>query len=121
MPKLTEAGRQARIADYRSGLLQKLSGRVINTRTTHADLVSDQGKPMASLDGEIILEKDLYPDGKLRGVVSVHPDALAAILPDIKADKDNRMGWKRHLDKFKAEGVDITAGVSDPQPSEYEP
>jgi len=123
MANLTPTARQARITAYRDGLKQKLAHRLIDTKKAEfADLYADKNpaKKMSSLNGEIILEKDLYPDGTLRGVVSVNPDDLAAILPDIKKDIDDKMGWKKYLDKFKAEGVDILAGITDPQPSEYE-
>lgn len=123
MANLTSAARQTRITAYRDGLKLKLADRLIDTKkAAFADLIGDKNpkKPMSSLNGEIILERDLAEDGSLKGVVSVHPDALAAILPDLKADTLDKMGWKKHLDKFKAEGKDILAGVADPQPSEYE-
>ncbi len=123
MANLTEAAKQARITAYRDSLKIKLSHRIIDTgKPAFTDLIADKDpkKPMSSLNGEIILEKDLYPDGSLRGVVSVHPDALAAMLPDILADTNDAMGWKKHLDKFKAEGVDLLARVPDPKPGDYE-
>ena len=123
MPNLTEAAKQARIATYKPTLLAKLAHRVIDTKKPDfADLIADKNpkKPMDSLNGEIILERDLAEDGSLKGVVSVHPDALASMLPDIKADTQDKMGWKKHLDRFKAEGKDILAGVSNPKSSEYE-
>lgn len=123
MTNLTSAARQARIAAYKDSLKQKLAHRLIDTtKPAFADLYADKNpaKKMSSLNGEIILEKDLYPDDTLRGVVSINPDDLAAILPDIKADSSDKMGWKKHLDKFKAEGVDILADITAPQSSEYE-
>lgn len=121
MAKLTEAARQARITAYRDTLKQKLAHRLIDTKKPEfANLKSDKGKPMSSLNGEIILEIDQYPDGRLRGVISANPDDLAAMLPDIKADTTNKMGWKKHLDIFKAEDKDILEGVTNPLPEEYE-
>ena len=123
MAKLTEVARQARVIAYKDSLKTKLAKRLIDTgKPEFADLFADKNpaKKMDSLNGEIILERDLYPDGTLRGVVSVNPDDLAAMLPDIKKDSDNKMGWKKHLDKFAAEGIDIITGVADSRASEYE-
>jgi len=123
MANLSEAARQARIAAHRDTLKQKLAHRLIDTKVpAFADLIADKNpnKPMDSLNGEIILERDLAADGSLKGVVSVHPDALACMLPDIKADTQDKMGWKKHLDKFRAEGKDILVGVAQPSPTEYE-
>ncbi len=123
MANLTSAAKQARIAAYKNGLKLKLAHRLIDTKNVaFADLIADKNpkKPMSSLNGEIILERDLAEDGSLKGVVSVHPDALASMLPDIKVDTTNKTGWKKHLDKFTAEGKDILVGVASPQPSEYE-
>lgn len=123
MANLTDTAKQARITAYKDTLRQKLADRLIDTKkAAFADLYADKNpnKPMSSLNGDIILERDLAADGSLKGVVSVHPDALAAMLPDIKADTTDKMGWKKHLDKFKAEGVDILSGVANPSPSEFE-
>jgi len=123
MPKLTEAAKQARITAYRDTLKTRLAHRLIDTKkAAFVDLIADKNpkKPMDNLNGEIILERDLAKDGSLKGVVSVHPDALAAMLPDIKTDTTDKMGWKKHLDKFNAEGKDILIGVADPQSSEFE-
>lgn len=123
MANLSQIAKQARIIAYSNTLKQRLSDRLIDTKkAAFADLIADKNpkKPMSSLNGEIILERDLAADGSLKGVVSVNPDDLAAMLPDIKTDTQDKMGWKKHLDKFKAEGKDILAGVANPQASEYE-
>ncbi len=122
MLKLTPAARQARITAYRQTVLTQLAHRVINVATTHTDLYADgdPSKKMASLNGAVLLERDLFPDGKLRGVVSIDVNALAAQLPDLKADTTDAMGWKKHLDAFAAEGVDLLANVALPVPSEYD-
>lgn len=123
MPKLTPAARQARIQALLPTVLTRLSHRVIDTaKPAFTDLYADgnPAKRMDSLNGAIILERDLYSDGRLRGVVSVDVDDLAAILPDLKADTTNKTGWKKHMDRFAIEGVDLLAGVPDPQPSEYD-
>lgn len=123
MANLTSVAKQARIIAYGNGLKLKLADKIIDTkRAEFADLYADgnPAKKMESLNGEIILERDLAEDGSLKGIVSVHPDALASMLPDIKADTLNKMGWKKHLDKFKAEGKDILIGVADPHSDEYE-
>lgn len=123
MPKLTPAARQARIQLLKATVLTRLAHRVIDvSQPAFSDLYADgnPAKQMATLNGVIILERDLYPDGRLRGVVSIDADDLAAALPDIKADTQDKTGWKRHLDKFAAEGVDLLAGVPDPQASEYD-
>jgi len=121
---LNGTARQARIAAYKNKVKQKLANKIIDTsKPEFADLVSDRGQPMSSLNGEIILERDLREDGSLKGVVSVNPDDLAAILPDLKNDTENKSGWKKHLDKFKAEGIDIDGlfkDVADPTPDELE-
>ncbi len=122
MANLTSAARLARITAYKDTLKQKLADKIIDTKKdAFADLIADKNpkKPMSSLNGMIVLERDLAEDGSLKGVVSVHPDDLASMLPDIKADTLNKMGWKKHLDKFKAEGKDILANVADPQLNEY--
>jgi len=123
MANLSGTAKQARITAYKDGLKSKLAHRLIDTKNVaFADLIADKNpnKPMSSLNGEIILERDLAEDGSLKGVVSVNPDALASMLPDIKADTTDKMGWKKHLDKFQAEGVNILTGVADPQPGEFE-
>jgi len=121
---LNGTARQARIAAYKNKVKQKLANKIIDTsKPEFADLVSDRGQPMSSLNGAIILERDLGEDGRLRGVVSIDVDDLAAILPDLKNDTENKSGWKKHLDKFKAEGIDVDgllADVTDPDSSEYE-
>jgi len=79
-------------------------------------------KTMTSLNGAILLERDLRDDGRLKGVVSGDVDDLASILPDIKTDTENKLGWKKWLDMFFAEGLpDILEGVADPTPDEYDP
>lgn len=123
MPKLTETARQARIIAYRSGVVQKLSARIIDvSKPEFTDLFADgnPAKKISSLNGTIILERDLYPDGRLRGVISVDIDDLASMLPELKADILDKTGWKKHLDKFVAEGKDILVGVVDPVVSEYD-
>lgn len=124
MAKLTEVARQARITTHRDKVLTKLGYRIIDvSKPAFADLYADgnPAKKMESLNGAVILERDLYPDGRLKGVVSVDVPDLAALLPDIKMDTTNVMGWKKHVDKFIAEGVtNLFDGVPDPQPSEYE-
>lgn len=122
---ISQVARQARITKYSEKVKQKLAGRIIDVdKPEFADLIADRNpnKPMSSLNGAIILERDLREDGSLKGVVSVDVDDLAAMLPDLKKDKDNKTGWKKHLDKFKAEGIDILKDISiaDPTPDEYE-
>lgn len=122
---ISQVARQARITKYRDKLKQKLAGRIIDTsKPEFADLIADRNpfKPMSSLNGAIILERDLREDGSLKGVRSVDVDDLAAMLPELKKDKDNKTGWKKHLEKFKAEGIDILKDISiaDPTPDEYE-
>ena len=123
MAILNHTARQARIATYKPGIITKLAGKIIDTgKPEFADLKSDKGKPMSSLNGEIILERDLRPDGSLKGVISVHPDNLAAILPELKNATLDKTGWKKHLDQFKVDGVDLLQEISiaDPTPDEYE-
>ncbi len=122
---LSQVARQARIIKYKDKVKQKLASRIIDTnKPEFADLIADRNpkKLMTSLNGAIILERDLREDGSLKGVVSIDVDDLAAMLPDLKKDKDNKTGWKKHLDKFKAEGIDILKSISiaDPTPDEYE-
>lgn len=122
MAILNKAARQARITAYKNPLMQKLASKIIDVdEVEFLDLVSDKGVPMRSLNGDIILERDLRGDGSLKGVVSISPDNLAAILPDLKNDTEDKMGWKKYLDEWQAEGVDdIFDGVADPTPDEYE-
>lgn len=120
---LNKVARQARIASYKNKVKQKLAGKIIDTsKPEFADLFADRNplKKMTSLNGAIILERDLREDGSLKGVVSVDVDDLAAMLPDLKKDTENRSGWKKHLDRWKAEGIDILIDVADPTPDEYE-
>lgn len=124
MPTLTPVARQARIQAYKATVLTRLAHRVIDvSKPGFVDLYADGDpkKKIASLNGAIILERDLYPDGRLRGVVSVDADDLAAMLPDLKADTLDATGWKKHLDRFAIEGVDLLAGIPAPLASEYEP
>lgn len=125
MAKINEVARQARITAYKSEILTKLAGKIIDTsKPEFSDLIADKDpdKPMSSLNGEIILERDLREDGSLKGVISVHPDALAAMLPELKNDTEDKGGWKKHLDKFKADSVDLLQeiNIADPTPDEYE-
>lgn len=121
MTDLNEEARQARITAYKSDLEQKLKPKLIDTKKKKfSDLVNDRGRPVESLNGQIILGRDLTEDGKLKGVMSAGLDDLAAILPDIKVDVNNKTGWKKHLDRWKSEGIDILEGVADPMPDEYE-
>lgn len=122
MQILNEVARQARIVTYRAKIQQKLASKIIDTgKPEFADLVNDKGVPMSSLNGEILLRKDFRADGTLEGVVSVSPDNLAAMLPDIKVDIDNRTGYNKKLDEWKEEGLeDILKDVVDPTPDEYE-
>ncbi len=124
MAVLSTAARKTRITAYKSKMLQRLESKVIDTnKPEFADLKTNAGKLMSSLGGEIILERDLRQDGSLRGAYSVSPDALAAMLPDIKVDTANVSGWKRHLDRWRGEGIDVDGlftGVADPRPDEYE-
>lgn len=125
MAKLSIVARQARVAAYKDKVKQQLARKIIDfSKEEFCDLIADNnpGKPIVSLNGAIILERDLREDGSLKGVVSVDVDDLAAMLPELKKDKDNKTGWKKHLDKFKAEGIDIlkSINISDPTPDEYE-
>lgn len=125
MAILNQVAKQARITAYKNKVKQKLASKIIDTsKPEFSDLFAnrDPKQPMSSLNGEIILERDLREDGSLKGVVSVSPDALAAMLPDLKNDTEDKAGWKKHLDKFKAEGVDLLQEISvaDSTPDEYE-
>jgi len=120
MATLNATARQARIAAYRGKVKQKLASKIIDTRKREfADLKSDRGKKMSSLNGAILLERDVK-GGILKGVVSIDIDDLAAMLPDLKKDTKNKAGWKKYLDQWKAEGIDILKDVADPTPDEYE-
>ncbi|MBA7475665.1 hypothetical protein ES707_11037 [subsurface metagenome] len=122
--EINKVARLARIGAYKNKVKQKLASRIIDTsKPEFADLIAnkDPQKLMSSLNGEIILERDLNTDGSLRGVVSVSVDDLASMLPDLKKDTEDKGGWKKHLDKFKAEGLeDILKDVADPTPDEFE-
>ncbi|MBA7564250.1 hypothetical protein ES708_05912 [subsurface metagenome] len=48
------------------------------------------------------------------------PASNHILLPDLKKDTKNKAGWKKHLDRWKAEGIDILKDVADPIPDEYE-
>ncbi len=119
---ITKAAKETRIARYKDDVKRKMSKMIADTaKAGFKDLKTDKGKPMYTLNGEIILERDWWPDGRLKGVVSVHPDALAAMLPELKNDIDDKMGYKKYLDKWRSDGVeDIFEGVADPTPDEYE-
>lgn len=120
--KINAIARQARIGAYGSSLRQKLKDKIIDTsKPAFADLVSNRGKPMESLNGEIILDRELAENGTLMGVHSVSLDSLAVLLPELKQDAEDKAGWKKWLDQWKAEGLnDILVGVADPNPDEYE-
>jgi len=76
-----------------------------------------------SLDGEILLEEDRTEDGRLRGVISVSVEAFLD-LPDVAnpgkkrrdrprftyeemvaCDPEDTQGYKKYLDKWRAEGL----------------
>jgi len=119
--RLNKAAEEARIAAYKGGLQQKLASNIIDvSKPDFTDLVTDKGKPMASLDGQVILKRDLREDGSLKGVIAVELDDLSTILPDVKADTEDKMGWRKHIDRWSAEGIDVLEGVADPQPGDYE-
>ena len=123
MAILNQIARQKRIAAYKDKVKRKLASKIINTgKRAFADLFADGNprKKMTSLNGAILLERDLREDGSLKGVVSIDIDDLAAMLPDLKKDTKNKSGWKKHLDRWKAEGIDVLKGVADPTPDEYE-
>lgn len=124
MARINKVARQARITAYRNKVKQKLASRIIDTsKPEFANLIADKdpNKLMSSLNGAVLLELDLREDGSLKGVVSIDVDNLASILPDLKNDPENKKGWKKHLDKFKAEGLDdILKDVADPTPDEFE-
>ncbi len=121
MPKVNQAAKATRIQKYRAGALQKLAIHVIDCdKPEFAHLVNDQGMKMASLNGAILLEVDYREDGTLKGVISVDADDLAVILPEVKVDQQDETGWKKHIDRWSAEGINILAGVDDPTPDEFE-
>lgn len=122
MQILNELAKQARVATYKDKIKQKLASLIIDTsKPEFADLVNDKGIPMSSLNGEIILKRDLKADGTLEGVTSVSPDILAAMLPELKGDTENKLGYNKKLDEWKAEGLeDILKDVADPTSDEYE-
>jgi len=117
---LKETAKQTRIAAYKSNLKSLLADDIIDTSLAEfADLKSEHGKPMSSLNGEIILQRDVDANGKLKGVISIHPDILATILPDIKADPIGT-GWNKYIANYNAKGKNILNGVADRQANEYE-
>lgn len=122
--RINKVARLARVVAYKNKVKQELAGKIIDTsKPEFADLVSDQGKPMSSLNGAIILERDLREDGSLKGVISVDVDDLAAMLPELKKDTSNKTGWKKHLDQFRHDGIDVDGlfkDVADPTPDELE-
>lgn len=124
MATLNQVARQARIIAYKDKVRQKLATIIIDTsKPEFADLIANRNpnKPMSSLNGAIILERDLREDGSLKGVVSIDVDDLAAMLPELKNDTEDKAGWKKYLDQFQAEGLDsILADVADLTPDEYE-
>lgn len=126
MSKINLVARQARITKYKDKVKAKLSSRIVDfSKAEFCDLIADRNpdKPMISLNGAIILERDLREDGSLKGVVSVDVDDLAAMLPDLKKDTEDKTGWKKHLDKLKEEGIDINGlfkDVAEPTADEYE-
>ena len=121
MARLNKVVKEARIAAYKGGLQQKLASKIIDvSKPDFADLVTDKGKPIASLDGQVILGRDLAEDGHLKGVMAVELDDLASILSDIKVDTEDKMGWRKHIDRWNAEGIDALEGVADPQLGDYE-
>jgi len=121
MPKPNEVAREARIIQYKPNLLQQMEKLIIDVKKDEfSHLKSPNGQLMDSLNGSILLEVDYDETGKLRGVNSVEADDLASMLPDLKADTEDQMGWGHWLQDFQALGVNILEGVGDPAPDEYE-
>lgn len=121
MPKPNKVAREARISQYKPNLLQQMEKLIIDVKKDEfKHLKSDSGQLMDSLNGSILLAEDYDDAGKLRGVNSVEVDALASMLPDLKADTDDKMGWEHWLQDFQALGINILEGVDDPTPDEYE-
>jgi len=121
MPEINEQAKQNRVAAYANTIRTKLASKVIDVgKPEFADLKSDRGELLSGLNGEILIRKHIGDDGKLKGVISVAVEALASRLPDIKVNPDNTLGWKKNVNDWKAEGIDILEGVADPEPEEYE-
>ena len=121
MSPLNEVARQARLNRYRAQITQRLGPHVIDCdNPAFAALKNNRGKKMSSLDGAILLDLDLAEDGTLRGVISVDADELAAQLPELKKERQDGTdlaGYKKHLDQWEAEGLDVLTGVDDPDPA----
>jgi len=121
---INKTARQNRIVAYKDKVKAKLAKKIVDfSKKEFCDLISDRNpdKPMVSLNGAIILERDLREDGSLKGVVSVDVDDLAAMLPELKKDTEDKAGWKKHLDKFREDGIDVSGlfkDVADPRPDE---
>lgn len=121
MKELNKIAKQNRITAYSNALRAKMASRIIDVaKPGFADLLTAAGKPMKSLNGEILLRKHIGEDGKLKGIISIGVDTLASILPDLKADTDDKAGWAKNVANLKVEGIDILEGIADPQSDEYE-
>jgi len=54
-----------------------------------------------SLDGEILLEETEF------GPLTININTFSELLPKIKLDFKNEMGYKKYMDKWKKEGIDL--------------
>lgn len=123
MSKPNKVARELRIAKYKPKLVQQMeiAGRIIDVKKkAFKHLKSVSGQLMTSLNGSILLAEDYDDAGQLRGVNSVEVDDLASMIPDLKTDTEDQMGWGHWLQDFLAQSVNILEGVDDPTPEEYE-
>ena len=120
---LKNTAKQSRLSRYKSHIQQKLSSHIIDCeKPEFSHLKNDRGKKMSPLNGDILLGLDYGDDLTLHGVISITQGNLALQLPEIKEERRNGTdvkGFKKHLDKWEAEGIDLLSDVDDPIPDEF--
>jgi len=55
----------------------------------------------SNLDGEILLEQFEY------GVITIDVESFTELLPQIKPDANDKMGYKKYIEKWKKEGINL--------------
>jgi len=90
----------------------KLGEKIIDKRKAEwkAKMPNVDGQEVeipGSLDGEVMLEVDKDPDGRVRGWITISTEDLARLVGFWRAGNPVDPTWRKKLDEWKAEGIDL--------------